>query len=142
MGRFNQNGFSLLEFIVTLVLVAIVGAMAVSFMGTKMTQGGRTVAWMRDEFELSRVMERMLADYRAELSAGTLDLAAFIGGRDTAVEINALYGSSIDDVQAAATAFQPDPAPSDDYTEAGADGAVQKVTLKKGEQTLVTLFTE
>jgi prepilin-type N-terminal cleavage/methylation domain-containing protein len=141
-GLFNQKGFSLLEFIVTLVLVAIVGAMVVSFMGTKVTQSGRSVTWMKDEFELSGVMEKMLADYREELNNETLDLATFVGNRDTAGKINTLYGSNIDEVQVAATDFQPDPAPSADYTETGADGAIQKVTLKKGDQTLVTIFTE
>lgn len=138
----NQKGFTLLEFIVTLVLVAVVGAMVVSFMGTPVTQSGRSVTWMKDEFELSGVMERMLADYREQLNAGTLDLAAFVADRDTAAEINALYGSNIDDVQVAATDFQPDPAPSADYTEGGADSTIQKVTLGKGDQALVTIFTE
>jgi prepilin-type N-terminal cleavage/methylation domain-containing protein len=138
----NQKGFTLLEFIVTLVLVAVVGAMVVSFVDTQMPRSGGALDLMREEFELSDVMERILADYREELNAGTLDLAAFVGNRDTAGKVNALYGSEIDDVQVTATAFQPDPAPSEDYTESGADAAIQKVTLTKGDQILITIFTE
>lgn len=142
MNKLNQKGFSLLEIIVTLVLVGIVGAMVVSFMGTKITQSGRAVNWMADEFELSEVMEKIIADYRTELENGTLDLATFVGERNTASEINALYGSNLDGVDAVATNFQPDTPPSVDYTESGTDIAIQKVTLTKGDQTLITIFTE
>lgn len=138
----GQKGFSLLEIIVTLVLIATVGAMMVSFLGTQLSQGGRTAEWMRDEFALSTVMERIIADYRDALSAESLDLAAFMAARDTADEVNALYGSEIDDVQAAATAFAADPAPSEDFTESGTDPAVRKLALTKGGQTLITIFTE
>jgi len=138
----GQRGFSLLEIIVTLVLIATVGAMMVSFLGKQLSQGGGTTEWMRGEFELSTVMERIIADYREELSAETLDLAVFMAARDTADEVNALYGSAIDDVEEAATAFAADPAPSADFTESGTDPAVRKLTLVKGGQRLITIFTE
>ncbi|TFG93740.1 MAG: type II secretion system protein [Syntrophobacterales bacterium] len=140
--KLNQKGFSLLEIIVSLVLVAIVGAMVVSFMGTQVTQSGRSVTWINDEFELSEVMEKMLAHYREELNNETLNLATFVGARDSASEINTLYGSNIDDVQVEATNFVADASPSTDYTESGTDTAIQKVTLTKGDQTLITIFTE
>ncbi len=142
MERFNQNGFSLIEFIVTLVLVAIVGAMVVSFMGTKVTQSGRSVTWMRDTFELSAVMERMLADYREELKKEHPDFVTFFENRDTASEINAptMYGPDIDIDEANADPIAFD----EDNKEIPATEAstIWKVTLKKGDQTLVTLFTE
>ena len=138
----GQRGFSLLEIIVTLVLIATVGAMMVSFLGKQLSQGGGTTEWMRGEFELSTVMERIIADYREELSSETLDLAVFMAARDTADEVNALYGSAIDGVEEAATAFAADPAPSADFTESGTDPAVRKLTLVKGGQRLITIFTE
>jgi len=139
---FSQKGFSLLEFIVTLVVVAVVGAMVVSFMATQVTQSGRSVTWMNEELELSTVMEEIIADYREELNAETLVLADFVGARDSVSELSALYGSEIDDVQVAATAFAAEASPSEDYTESGADTAIQKMTLTKGDQTLITIFTE
>jgi len=132
----------LIEVIVTLVLVSIVGAMVVSFMGTQVTQSGRSVTWMKDEFELSGVMERVLADYREELNNETLNLSTFLAARDTAGEINILYGTDIDTVAVAAMNFVAEASPSTDYTESGTDTAIQKVTLKKGDQTLITIFTE
>ncbi|MDO9515298.1 MAG: type II secretion system protein [Syntrophales bacterium] len=151
--NFNQKGFTLLEFIVTLVLVAIVGTMVVSFMGTPVTQSGRSVTWMKEEFELSQAMERMLADYREALNDAALndenfdstDLEAFITDRNTTSKINNLYdGSSLDSAVATRTAFTEDNPgnPSTDYTEGGiGDPTIWKVTLRKGDQTLVTLFT-
>ena len=140
MKGFNQNGFSLLEVIVTLVLVAIVGAMVVSFMGTQVTQSGRSVTWMKEEFELSQVMERMLADYREELNDETLVLATFVGDRDTAEEINAptMYESSIDYAEATPIAFDAD----NKEIPAAETSTIWKVTLKKGDQALITIFTE
>ncbi len=138
----NQKGFSLIEVIVTLVLIAIVGAMVVSYMGTTTRQTGKTLTWLSDEFELSQVMERIVADYREELNSAPPNWATFFGSRDTVGEINTRYGADIDDVEVEPTAFQADPSPSTDYTESGTDNSVQKVTLKKGEQTLITLFTE
>lgn len=139
---FNQKGFTLIELIVALVLVGIVGAMVVSFMETHVTPSGMSVTWMKDEFELSSVMERILADYREELKKESPEWATFFGDRNTASEINALYGSDIDDVQVVATDFVADASPSTDYTESGTDSTIQKVTLKKGDQTLITIFTE
>lgn len=142
LNRLNHKGFSLPEVIVTIVLVAIVGAMLFSFMGKKITKSGRAVNWMADEFELSKVMESILADYRKELGNETLDLATFMGERDTASEINDKYDSNIDSANAERTGFQPDPSPSVDYTESGTDNTIWKVTLTKGDQELITIFTE
>jgi len=138
LNRLNHKGFSLLEVIVTIVLVAIVGSMLFSLMGEKITKSGRAVNWMADEFELSEVMEKILADYREELENGTLDLATFVG------EINASYGSDTLDVEAERTDFQPDSSPPVDYTESepGTDNTIWKVTLTKGDQKLITIFTE
>jgi len=122
----GQKGFSLLEFIVTLVLIAVVGTMVVSFIDTQMPRSGGALDLMREEFELSTVMEKMLADYREELNDGTLVLTDFVEARDTAAKVNTRYGSEIDDVLVVATAFQPDPSPSPDYTESGTDTATQK----------------
>jgi len=141
---FNQKGFTLIEVIVTLVLVSIVGAMVVSFMGTQVTQSGRSVTWMTEELELSSVMERMLADYREELKEEPPNWTTFFGDRDTEGEINNLYTATIDYADIELTAFTEDNPgnPSTDYTESGADPAIHKLTLKKGDQTLITIFTE
>ena len=59
-------------------------------------------------------------------------------------EINTIYGADIDDVEVEATDFQADTPgdPSTDYSESGTDSAIQKMTLRKGDQVLITLFTE
>ncbi len=136
----GERGFSLLEIIVTLVLIASVGAMMVSFLGAQLFQGGRTAEWMQDEFALSSVMERIIADYREELYDGTLVLKDFVEARDTAEEINTptMYGSDIDEANADPIAFDED----NKEIPATETSTVWKVTLKKGDQTLITIFTE
>ena len=132
LNRLNNKGFSLLEVIVALVLVAIVGAMLFSFMGEKITKSGRAVNWMADELELSEVMEKILADYREALE--NENQATFISG------IEDSYTSDTIDVLVANIVFQPD-----NYTEEVEPEPVStiwKVTLTKGNQELITIFTE
>ena len=140
----DERGVALIEVIVTLIIVAVVGTMVISYRGSTTRQTEKTLSWLSDEFELSQVMEQIVADYREELHNESLDLAAFVSSRDTVGEINTMYGADIDDVEVEATDFQADTPgdPSTDYSESGTDSAIQKMTLRKGDQVLITLFTE
>lgn len=59
----RQAGFTLIEYIVALVIVAIVAAMLYSFFGTSLTQSGFPILRLQKASKLSNVMENIAADY-------------------------------------------------------------------------------
>ena len=61
--RNRQAGFTLIEYIVGLVIVAIVASMVYGFFGTALTQSGLPILRLQKASNLSRVMENIVADY-------------------------------------------------------------------------------
>ncbi len=137
-SRFHgEDGFSLVELIVTLVIAAILGTLLVVYMGTGITKSGIPVIWVKQEFTVFKVMERVTADYQAALKTTPFNLATFASQIDTAAKVNTRYGSDIDSSTVVNTAF-----PADGGTETGTDPNIIKVTLRKGDQSVTALFTQ
>ena len=63
-----SKGFTLIEVIVSLVLVAIVGAMVVSFMGTAVTRSADPLLQVQQGHYLNQIMENITADYKRLLA--------------------------------------------------------------------------
>ena len=60
----NQRaGFTLLEFIVALVVAAVIVAIVYSFFGASLTQSGIPIQRLQQTNNLSRVMENIVADF-------------------------------------------------------------------------------
>jgi prepilin-type N-terminal cleavage/methylation domain-containing protein len=142
MKRFRRfpnpdRGFSLIELIVTLIVAAILGTILVVYMGTGVTKSGIPVIWVKQEFTVYEVMEKITAEYQNELKTSPFVLADFKDRIDTAGKVNALFGSSIDSVTAVNTNF-----PAGGGTESGTSQNILKVTLQKGDQTVTALFTQ
>jgi prepilin-type N-terminal cleavage/methylation domain-containing protein len=137
--RFHSStgGFSLIELIVTLLVAAILGTFLVVYMGTGITKSGIPVIWVKQEFTVYQVMEKITAEYQNALKTSPFDLAAFAGQINTAAKVNALYGSDIDSSTVVNTSF-----PSAGGTETGTDPNLIKVTLRKGDQSVTALFAQ
>ncbi len=73
----NKNGFTLLEIIITLVLVSILGAMFVQFMGPQLTRSPFQVLRVKSQYELIDEIERLTGIYRDELQKDTLVINTF-----------------------------------------------------------------
>ena len=132
----NQSGFTLLEVIITLVVASILGVLLYQFMGTSLTQSSVSVVRVQDEFKLNAVIEKMTAYYRNFVVTGTETLGTFknsVGGEGS-TQSNS-YGD-YDVVHNRYITFNA----QGDEIEGGT--RILKVTIKKGEQTLTTLFTE
>ncbi len=73
----NKNGFTLLEIIITLVLVSILGAMFFQFMGPQLTGSPFQVLRVKSQYELIDEIERLTGIYRDELQKDTLVINTF-----------------------------------------------------------------
>ena len=64
----DSKGFTLVEIIVTLVAAGILGAIFIHFMGTALDASWNAVEIVRDEAAGEGIMERIIADYAAEMN--------------------------------------------------------------------------
>jgi len=61
--RNHQAGFTLLEYIVSLVIAAIVASMVYTFFGSALTQSSTPITRLKQASNLYRVMENIVSDY-------------------------------------------------------------------------------
>lgn len=61
-----MRGFSLIEIIITLVVLAIAGAMLATFMGPGITRVADPLTALQNDASLQMVMENMIADARTQ----------------------------------------------------------------------------
>lgn len=66
MTKLKTAGFTLIEVIITVVVIAIVGAMLFSVMGTSMTRSSDPIFRMQTSFSLQQVMENMMIAYEKD----------------------------------------------------------------------------
>ena len=70
----DSKGFTLVEIIVTLVAAGILGVIFIQFMGTALDASWNAVEIVRDEAGGEGVMERIIADYVADINSAEVDM--------------------------------------------------------------------
>ena len=91
-------GFTLIEVVVSIIIVAILGSFMVSLMGTGLNQSMKPARNIQDISRLDRVMESINADYFAMLNEE--DLLASLHGRIVTIYNDSAYSiefNSFDD---------------------------------------------
>jgi len=66
--KIDSKGFTLVEIIVTIVAAGILGAIFVQLMGTALNASWNAVEIVRDESNGEGLMERIIADYVADIN--------------------------------------------------------------------------
>lgn len=141
----SQEGFTLIEIIVTIIVAAILGAMFLQVMETNVTGSVEPLTRVEDVYDLNQVIERITADYKRLLSEeNTLEtIKATIGTTGTDVT-SGVYGTY--SVQYNEYIKFTGPDGEGMYQEEADDGSggnrILKVTLSLGDQQLTSLFTE
>jgi prepilin-type N-terminal cleavage/methylation domain-containing protein len=74
-----ERGFTLIEVIVTLTIVAVVAAMLLPYLSKTFAHSGDTVVNLNDMYALQEVMENIIADY-AESSNDAARIWIRVGG--------------------------------------------------------------
>ncbi|MEJ2167603.1 MAG: prepilin-type N-terminal cleavage/methylation domain-containing protein [Deltaproteobacteria bacterium] len=67
--KIDSKGFTLVEIIVTIVAAGILGAIFVNLMGTALNSSWNAVEIVRDESNGEGVLERIIADYVADINS-------------------------------------------------------------------------
>ena len=128
-GLTSQKGFTLLEIIVTLILISISAAIMFPVMGTNLTQSAKPVQRLNDHHLLIQEMDKWTGVYRDEIrNSGSVDIASF----KTNVDTNANYLDStiyINSFNGGAYATQ-------------GTNTILRVILNQNDQTLVALFAQ
>jgi prepilin-type N-terminal cleavage/methylation domain-containing protein len=92
----TEYGFTLIEVIATVVVMGILAAFLMNFMGTALTDSWRSVELVADEARAEGLMEKIIADY-VELINGNNPAAALglIKGLESSYESDADYGMPV-----------------------------------------------
>ena len=121
--QLDKQGFTLIEVIVGIILAALLGTMIVQYTGTNLQATVKSLVATKNNAEAIRVMEEITRDYRNWLENNPDEaLSEF----QTDIENN------YTDIQAQMIALRADD-PAD---------AILRVTVARGDRTLVSLFTK
>src|SRR3990170_582607 len=83
MQKRREKGFTLLEVIITFTLIAIVGTMLYTYLGTSMTKSSVPLSRLQMSLSLQQIMENITADYPKNYAFDLPALQAAIGGEGT-----------------------------------------------------------
>lgn len=137
-SNFKNQGFTLLEVVITLIVGSILGAILVQFMGTSMKNSFEPVIMVQNGYGGHEIMEKLnsvykmrlmtstgdpLDDFRTDVINGRLPLIAPVIGHYTETTNYIVFDNNGDEVS--------------DNTQL----RILKVTITHGGQSLTALFT-
>lgn len=73
----KQEGFTLIEVILSIILMGIVGALLVSYLGTSFVRSAEPLQDLDENYEMVQMVENINADYRSQMEAGTFNPDTF-----------------------------------------------------------------
>ena len=91
----GQNGFTLVEVIVTLIAAGILAVFYFHYMGTAMDFSWKSVELVEGEAKAEGLMERIIAEYVQQINTNPDAALATIKGREAIYESDANYGSEV-----------------------------------------------
>jgi prepilin-type N-terminal cleavage/methylation domain-containing protein len=92
----SENGFTLIEVIATIIVMGILAAFCIHFMGTALNDSYRSLELVADEAKAEGLMEKIIADY-VELINGNNFATALtaIKGDESTYESDVVYGMPV-----------------------------------------------
>ncbi len=134
----NKNGFTLIEVIISIVMISITGIIMVTFLGTSFKQSGKPLQILGDNLSVLKAIETVNADYRAKLDKNPSQSISFYVGTNLASVIPGLTGIAVKGEYIDFSA----PDANRNVNEITAGGATMyvKVTATKNNSKLVTIL--
>lgn len=136
----RTSGFTLIEVLVAVIILAVAAAMAGQFASTSMGRGATGSLAVNNEILLRNALEDVTIHYKAQIAADTLSLT------EVASYVNTNYPSLVNDAYTGYLTFS-DTDGDGTYTASAitdtyASGRMLLVTLTRGEQSLGAMFSE
>ena len=133
----SENGFTLIEIIATVIVMGILAAFFIHFMGTALNDSWRSVELVADEARAEGLMERIIADYVEQINDTTPDNAlAAIKGRESTYESDVDYGMPV------TMAYIVFDSSGDEQADTGGENRNLKITVESPGYYLTTVLTE
>ncbi len=134
------SGFTLIEIILAVVILAAAASMAGLYASTSMGRGATATISFNDELTLRNALEDVTVYYKGQIAAGTMTLAGVVA------YVNANHAALVDDANTGYVSFS-DTDGDGTYTPSSVSdvysaGTALLVTLTSGDQSLGILFTE
>lgn len=144
-GLINKNqGFTLIEVIIALIVAGILAAMLVTYMGTGVAQSANPVIMAQNGSFLNQIIENMTADYKKLMAEDATPMTTFIarvgaeGSSQTTPYSDAQHPYTVVDNHR--ISFPDTGSPVTESTDA--NGNILKVTVNYRNLTLTALFSE
>ena len=133
----SENGFTLIEIIATVIVMGILAAFFIHFMGTALNDSWRSVELVADEARAEGLMERIIADYVEQINDTTPDnaLAAI-------KDLESTYESDVDYGMPVTMAYIVFDSSGDEQADTGGENRNLKITVESPGYYLTTVLTE
>ncbi|MRR17862.1 MAG: type II secretion system protein [Deltaproteobacteria bacterium] len=141
LAYLKEEGFTLVEVIVTLVIAAIVAALFVQFLGSNLAGSSVSVVRVQNHYELIKIMEKINIDYSNLMKAG--DTNALVTLRSHIQTGNVVGNTPYFGQYTQVTKFITfDPSTHVEQSAETPGSNTLKVTITRDDQTITTLFTK
>ena len=91
----SESGFTLIEVIATVIVMGILAAFFIHFMGTAMNDSWRSVDLVADEAKAVGLMEKIIADYVERINGNPDSTLGEIVNLESSYESDADYGMPV-----------------------------------------------
>lgn len=133
-----ERGFTLIEIIITFVLIGIMAAMFSTFFTRAFTESSTPLVRLDEDFELAAVMENMIADFKSGTNIAAISTAVGTAGSDQSNN----YGA----YKVVENQYISFDASGNEVASGSTPTSILKVTIQStsadNAQTLTYLFTE
>ena len=132
----SQNGFTLIEVIATIIVMGILSAFFIHFMGTALNDSWQSLEQVADEAKAEGLMERIIAEYVERINDNDPDGALReIKGRESTYESDDDYGLPV------TMEYIVFDAGGDEQADTGGENRNLKVTVEPPGYNLTTILT-
>lgn len=132
----TENGFTLIEIIATVIIMGILAAFFIHFMGTALSDSWRSVELVTDEAKAVGLMEKIIAEYVERINSNPDAALPIIVSRESSYEADPDYGMP---VTMGYIVFN---ASGDEQPDTSGINRNLKVTIEAPGHSLTTLLTK